>query len=42
MSHLEPSSEPVPAGLRGKVRKKRASKKVAAAAAPPPEPVAED
>jgi RNA polymerase-interacting CarD/CdnL/TRCF family regulator len=38
MSHLEPSDEPVPAGLRGKVRKKRAPKKVAAA----PAPVAED
>jgi len=35
MSHLEPSDEPVPAGLRGsKVRKKRAPKKAAAAAAP--------
>lgn len=30
MSKLEPSSEPVPAGMRaGKVRKKRAPKKVA-------------
>jgi hypothetical protein len=30
MSRLEPSDEPVPAGLRGtKVRKKRAPKKVA-------------
>ncbi len=34
MSHLEPSDEPVPAGLRSKARKKRAPKKVAAAAAP--------
>ena len=34
MSKLEPSSEPVPAGLRGtKVRKKRAPKKVVAAVA---------
>ena len=34
MSRLEPSSEPVPAGLRGsKVRKKRAPKKAAAGAA---------
>ena len=33
MSHLEPSDEPIPAGLRGtKVRKKRAPKKVVAAA----------
>ena len=33
MSRLEPSSEPVPAGLRaaGKVRKKRTTKKAAAA-----------
>src|SRR5207237_3758623 len=33
MSKLEPSSEPVPAGLRGagKTRKKRTTKKVAAA-----------
>jgi hypothetical protein len=38
MSKLEPSDEPVPAGLRGtKPRKKRAPKKVAAAA-PAPEP----
>src|SRR5918995_6050701 len=36
MSRLEPSNEPVPAGLRGtKVRKKRAPKKTAAAAAAP-------
>jgi hypothetical protein len=35
MSRLEPSDEPVPAGLRGaKVRKKRAPKKAAAAVAP--------
>ena len=34
MSHLEPSDEPVPAGLRsGKPRKKRITKKAAAAAA---------
>src|SRR3954462_8060126 len=33
MSHLEPSDEPVPAGLRsGKPRKKRITKKAAAAA----------
>ena len=39
MSRLEPSDEPVPAGLRGtKVRKKRAPKK---AAAPVAEPAAE-
>jgi hypothetical protein len=37
MSRLEPSDEPVPAGLRGsKVRKKRAPKKAAAAEAPAP------
>jgi hypothetical protein len=35
MSRLEPSDEPVPAGLRGtKPRKKRAPKKAAAPAAP--------
>ena len=39
MSRLEPSDEPVPAGLRGKVRKKRAPKK--AAAVPVAEPEAE-
>lgn len=33
MSHLEPSDEPVPAGLKSKVRKKRAPKKVVAAPA---------
>jgi hypothetical protein len=33
MSHLEPSDEPVPAGLKSKVRKKRAPKKAAAAPA---------
>jgi len=34
MSHLEPSDEPVPAGLRsGKPRKKRVTKKAAAAEA---------
>jgi len=33
MSHLEPSDEPVPAGLRsGKPRKKRITKKAASAA----------
>lgn len=37
MSRLEPSDEPVPAGLRGKVRKKRTTKaKVAAPVAEPP------
>ena len=41
MSRLEPSNEPVPAGLRGaKVRKKRAPKKAAAAAAAPAERLA--
>jgi hypothetical protein len=34
MSHLEPSDEPVPAGLKSKVRKKRAPKKAVAAPAP--------
>jgi hypothetical protein len=33
MSKLEPSDEPAPAGVRGKVRKKRAPKKVEAAVA---------
>lgn len=33
MSKLEPSDEPVPAGARGKPRKKRITKKAAAAAA---------
>ena len=42
MSRLEPSSEPIPAGLRGKVRKKRTTKKAAAPVAPPAEPVAEE
>ena len=37
MSHLEPSDEPVPAGLKSKVRKKRAPKKAAAAAPAPVE-----
>ena len=36
MSRLEPSSEPVPPGLKGKVRKKRAPKKAAAVEAPEP------
>ena len=31
LSRLEPSNEPVPAGLKAKVRKKRAPKKVVAA-----------
>ena len=35
MSKLEPSSEPAPAGVRSKVRKKRAAK-----AKPAPQPVA--
>lgn len=34
MSRLEPSDEPIPAGLRGKTRKKRTTKKAAAAPAP--------
>jgi RNA polymerase-interacting CarD/CdnL/TRCF family regulator len=34
MSRLEPSDEPVPAGLRAKPRKKRVTKKAAAAAQP--------
>ncbi len=34
MSRLEPSDEPVPAGLQSQVRKKRAPKKAAAAPAP--------
>lgn len=42
MSRLEPSNEPVPAGLRGKVRKKRTTKKAAAAVAAPAESVAEE
>ena len=37
LSRLEPSNEPAPAGLKAKVRKKRAPKKVAAA--PVEEPV---
>ena len=36
MSRLEPSNEPVPPGLKGKVRKKRAPKKVAVVEAPEP------
>jgi RNA polymerase-interacting CarD/CdnL/TRCF family regulator len=35
MSQLEPSDEPVPAGMRAKVRKKRAPRKVAAATPAP-------
>jgi hypothetical protein len=42
MSRLEPSSEPIPAGLRGKVRKKRTTKKAAAPVTAPAEPVVED
>lgn len=41
MSRLEPSSEPVPAGLRGKVRKKRAPKKTAVPVVVEPEAEAE-
>jgi hypothetical protein len=38
MSKLEPSDEPIPAGLRGgKIRKKRAPKKVAPAPAAAPD-----
>ena len=36
MSRLEPSNEPVPPGLKGKVRKKRAPKKAAVMTAPEP------
>jgi hypothetical protein len=36
MSRLEPSNEPVPPGLKGKVRKKRAPKKAAIVEAPEP------
>ena len=36
MSRLEPSNEPVPPGLKGKVRKKRAPKKAAVVEAPEP------
>jgi hypothetical protein len=35
LSRLEPSNEPLPPGMKGKVRKKRAPKKVAAVAAEP-------
>lgn len=42
MSRLEPSDEPVPAGLRGKVRKKRAPKKAAAAPVAEPETEAQE
>lgn len=34
MSRLEPSSEPLPPGMKGKIRKKRAPKKAAAVAEP--------
>ena len=34
MSRLEPSSEPMPPGMKAKVRKKRAPKKVAVPAEP--------
>jgi hypothetical protein len=36
MSRLEPSDEPAPPGMKGKVRKKRAPKKIAAVEAPEP------
>jgi hypothetical protein len=36
MSRLEPSDEPAPPGLKGKVRKKRAPRKAAAVEAPEP------
>jgi hypothetical protein len=36
MSRLEPSNEPVPPGLKGTVRKKRAPKKAAVVEAPEP------
>ena len=38
LSRLEPSNEPLPPGMKGKVRKKRTSKKAAAAAAAAAEP----
>jgi hypothetical protein len=34
MSHLEASNEPLPPGMKGKVRKKRTPKKAAVEAAP--------
>jgi hypothetical protein len=34
MSHLEASNEPLPPGMKGKARKKRAPKKAAVEAAP--------
>ena len=37
MSRLEPSNEPLPPGMKGKVRKKRAPKKAVVAAAEPAE-----
>jgi hypothetical protein len=36
MSRLEPSDEPAPPGLKGKVRKKRAPRKAAVIEAPEP------
>jgi hypothetical protein len=36
LSRLEPSNEPLPPGLKGKVRKKRAPKKAAIVEAPEP------
>ena len=36
MSRLEPSDEPAPPGMKGKVRKKRAPKKAAVVEAPEP------
>lgn len=36
MSRLEPSDEPAPPGLKGKVRKKRAPRKAAVVEAPEP------
>ena len=37
MSRLEPSNEPLPPGMKGKVRKKRAPRKAAVVAAEPAE-----
>ena len=36
MSRLEPSDEPAPPGLKGKIRKKRAPRKAAVVEAPEP------
>jgi len=41
-SRLEPSDEPAPPGMKGKVRKKRAPKKAAPAAVEAPEPAEEE